>query len=57
VIASPDPIADASAPKFFANVRARITAGSDPSVAVRDERAGSTDPEARAWIDRLIVFQ
>ena len=57
VIASPDPIADATAPKFFAGVRARIATGSDPSVAVRDERAGWTDPAQRAWIDRLVVFQ
>ncbi|MEO6774767.1 MAG: CHAT domain-containing protein, partial [Kofleriaceae bacterium] len=57
VIASPDPIADAAAPRFFAAVRARIAAGSDPSVAVRDERAGWTDSGQRAWIDRLVVFQ
>jgi hypothetical protein len=57
VIASPDPVADAAAPKFFAGVRARIAAGSDPSVAVRDERVGWTDPNQRAWIDRLVVFQ
>jgi len=57
VIASPDPIADAAAPKFFAGVRTRIAAGLDPSVAVRDERAGWTDPAQRAWIDRIVVFQ
>jgi hypothetical protein len=57
VIASPDPIADAAAPKFFAGVRARVVAGSDPSVAVRDERAGWRDPAQRAWIDRLVVFE
>jgi hypothetical protein len=57
VIASPDPIADAAAPKFFAGVRTRIAAGTDPSIAVRDERAGWTDPAQRAWIDRLVVFQ
>jgi hypothetical protein len=57
VIASPDPIADAAAPKFFAGVRARIAGGSDPSVAVRDERAGWTDAAQRVWIDRLVVFQ
>lgn len=57
VIASPDPIADAAAPKFFAGVRARISAGSDPSAAVRDERAGWTDASQRTWIEHLVVFQ
>jgi cellulose synthase operon protein C len=57
VIASPDPIADAAAPKFFAAVRARIAAGTDPSIAVRDERSGWTEPAQRAWIDRVVVFQ
>jgi len=57
VIASPDPIADADAPKFFARVRTRIAAGADPSVAVRDERAGWTEAAQRRWIDRLVVFQ
>ena len=57
VIASPDPIADAAAPKFFAAVRARIAAGADPSIAVRDERIGWTEPAQRAWIDRVVVFQ
>jgi len=57
VIASPDPIADSAAPRFFADVRARIAAGSDPSVAVRDERANWSDPAQRRWIDRIVVFQ
>ncbi|HET9990584.1 MAG TPA: CHAT domain-containing protein [Kofleriaceae bacterium] len=57
VIASPDPIADAAAPKFFAAVRARIAAGTDPSVAVRDEKAEWAARGDHAWIDRIVVFQ
>jgi cellulose synthase operon protein C len=57
VIASPAPIADAGAPKFFAALRARIAAGSTPAIALRDERGTWTDPAQRAWIDSLVVFE
>jgi CHAT domain len=57
VIASPEPINDAAAPRFFAGVRARITAGASPAKALVDERTSWTAPEQRAWIDHLVVFQ
>jgi len=57
VIASPEPINDAAAPRFFAGVRARITAGTSPAKALVDERTSWTAPEQRAWIDHLVVFQ
>jgi CHAT domain-containing protein len=57
VIASPGPIADAAAPRFFAAVRARIAGGASASVALRDERLLWTEPAQRAWIDSLVVFE
>jgi hypothetical protein len=57
VIASPAPIADAGAPKFFAALRARIAAGATPATALRDERGQWTDPAQRAWIDSIVVFE
>jgi CHAT domain-containing protein len=57
VIASPSPIGDAAAPRFFANVRARILGGRDPASALHDERNEWTDPAYRAWIDQLVVFE
>jgi hypothetical protein len=57
VIASPEPINDAAAPRFFAGVRGRITAGASPAKALVDERTSWTTPEQRAWIDHLVVFQ
>jgi len=57
VIASADPVSDASAQQFFARVRDRISAGASPARALRDERVTWTDPAQRAWIDHLIVFQ
>lgn len=57
VIASPAPIGDAAAPRFFAGVRARIVGGASPAQALRDERLAWTDPTQRRWIDRLIVVQ
>jgi cellulose synthase operon protein C len=57
VIASPEPIADADAGKFFAALRARIASGTLPSQALRDERAAWTDPRARSWIDALVVVE
>jgi hypothetical protein len=57
VIASPSPIRDASAPRFFAGVRARIQRGASPAEALRDERAAWPDPAVRRSLDQLIVFQ
>jgi hypothetical protein len=57
VIASSEPIADASAQRFFAGVRERIAAGAPPARALHEERLVWSDPAHRAWIDRLVVFQ
>ncbi len=57
VIASPSPIRDASTPRFFAGVRARIQRGASPAEALRDERAAWPDPALRRSLDQLIVFQ
>jgi hypothetical protein len=57
VIASPSPIRDASAPRFFAGVRARIERGASPAEALRDERAAWPDPALRRSLDQLVVFQ
>lgn len=57
VIASPSPIRDASAPRFFAGVRARIERGESPAEALRDERAAWPDPALRRSLDQLVVFQ
>jgi CHAT domain-containing protein len=57
VVASPQPINDNAAPRFFAAVRARIAAGAAPAKALVDERAGWSSATERAWIDRLVVFQ
>jgi hypothetical protein len=57
VIASPSPIRDASAPRFFAGVRARIQRGITPAEALRDERAAWPDPALRRSLEQLVVFQ
>jgi hypothetical protein len=57
VIASPDPIQDAGAPRFFQELRLRMAAGQAPAAALRDQRLARGDPRERAWVDRLIVFR
>jgi CHAT domain-containing protein len=57
VIASPEPIADASAPQIFGALRERITAGVAPARALAEVRAAITDPAQRAWVEHLVVFQ
>jgi hypothetical protein len=57
VVASPSPINDAAAPRFFEGLRARIARGEPPARALVEERGGWPDLTERAWIDELVVFQ
>lgn len=58
VIASPDAVPDLGAQAFFAAVRDRVTHGTDPALALRDERtrllAASPD---NAWVAGIVVFE
>jgi len=58
VVASPDAIQDLGAHAFFDAVREKVTRGTDPAVAVRDERvrrlAASPD---NAWVAGVVVFE
>ncbi|HEU4730286.1 MAG TPA: CHAT domain-containing protein [Kofleriaceae bacterium] len=58
VIASPDAVPDRSGHAFFAAVRQRVMQGTDPAIAVRDERlhrlALSHDD---AWVSGVVVFE
>jgi len=57
VIASPEPIADAAAPKFFADLRSRLTTGEEAARALDEVRREWKDPAQRTWIDKLVVFE
>jgi hypothetical protein len=58
VVASPDAVPDLGARTFFAAVRDRVTHGTDPAVAVRDERARllAASPD-NAWVAGIVVFE
>jgi len=58
VVASPDAVPDLGAPAFFAAVRDRVAHGTDPAVAVRDERARllASSPD-NAWVAGIVVFE
>jgi hypothetical protein len=58
VVASPDAVPDLGAQTFFAAVRDRVTHGTDPAVAVRDERARllAASPD-NAWVTGIVVFE
>ncbi|HEY2514531.1 MAG TPA: CHAT domain-containing protein [Polyangiaceae bacterium] len=55
VLASTAPVPDAEARPFFDAVLARIRDGSDPSVALRDERL-SWLARGRAWVSSVLIF-
>jgi len=57
VVASPHPINDAAAPRFFEALRARIARGELPAHALSEERRAWPDVAERVWIDELVVFQ
>ncbi len=57
VLASPSPIGDADAGRFFDAVRARIRAGARASVALRDERASWLARNPQSWARDVLVFE
>jgi hypothetical protein len=56
VIASPDPISDAEAGEAFRAVEARILGGTDPAVALRDERVRRLAADGKSWIRTVLLF-
>src|SRR5690606_13652563 len=50
VIASPDAIPDIEAGEFFRAVEAQILSGTDPAIALRDERARRLATAPSSWI-------
>lgn len=57
VIASPAPIQDVDAPRFFAGVQQRMARGIAAAAALRDERTSYREPRQRAWMDAVVVFE
>jgi tetratricopeptide (TPR) repeat protein len=57
VIASPAPVADADAGPFFDRLRARITGGESPALALRDERVHALARKPDHWSRDLVLFQ
>lgn len=56
VIASPELISDAEAGGFFRAVEQRILAGTDPAIALRDERARRLARDPSSWTHAVLLF-
>jgi hypothetical protein len=58
VIASPDAIPDLAGAAFFAAIRERVQQGTNPAVAVREERMRrlASSPE-ETWVSGVVVFE
>ncbi len=57
VLASPEPIPDGQATRFFDAVRTRIAGGAAPAVALRDERTKWRKAGGGDWVSRVLVFE
>jgi len=56
VIASPETISDAEAGGFFRAVEQRILAGTDPAIALRDERVRQLARDPKSWTGAVLLF-
>jgi hypothetical protein len=56
VLASPELISDAEAGGFFRAVEQRILAGTDPAIALRDERARQLARDPSSWTRAVLLF-
>ncbi|HWO24090.1 MAG TPA: CHAT domain-containing protein [Kofleriaceae bacterium] len=56
VIASPDAISDAEAGELFRAVEVRILSGTDPAIALRDERARRLAAAPSSWVRAVLLF-
>ena len=56
VIASPDTIPDAEAGEFFRAIERRIFEGTDPAIALRDERARRLQRDPDSWTRAVLLF-
>jgi hypothetical protein len=56
VIASPETISDAEAGGFFRTVEQRILAGTDPAIALRDERVRQLARAPASWTRTVLLF-
>lgn len=57
VLAAGTAIPDADAGPFFARVLDRVRAGTDPAVALRDERVATGGSNPSSWIGDVILFE
>jgi hypothetical protein len=62
VVASPDAIQDLDAQAFFGAVRDQVMHGTDPAIAVRDQRqrslaASKPGSDNNSWISSVVVFE
>lgn len=56
VLASPETISDAEAGGFFRAVEQRILAGTDPAIALRDERNRRLVRDPSSWTRNVLLF-
>jgi hypothetical protein len=56
VLASPELISDTEAGGFFRAVEQRILAGTDPAIALRDERARQLARDPSSWTRAVLLF-
>lgn len=56
VFAAATEIPDVESGRFFESVLARVRAGVDPAVALRDQRLAA-DPAASSWVGDVILFE
>jgi hypothetical protein len=57
VLASPELVADADAPAFFAAVRQRLAAGDPPAAALRAARQPVLAADPDSWVRSVMIFE
>jgi hypothetical protein len=57
VFAAATEIPDIESSRFFASVLARVRAGADPAVALRDQRIETLRSNPSSWVADVILFE